>query len=129
MAKKILILINKISGDGLFIPKNTEVFISMFTLHRRKDIWGANANEFNPDNFLPENEEKRPKYSYMPFSYGPRNCIGAKYALTNVKIVIAYMLMNYKFTTNLKLEDLEFYFALTVCVLHDKGKLQIEKRN
>lgn len=41
---------------------------------------------------------------------------------------MAYILMNFKFTTELKFDDLKYYFALTVCVLHDKNKLKVEKR-
>ena len=61
---------------GLVIPKNVNFMINLHALHRRKDIWGEDANKFNPDNFLPENANKRHPFSFLPFSGGQRNCIG-----------------------------------------------------
>lgn len=58
------------------IPKGQQLMIHFFNLHRRKDIWGDNATQFDPDRFLPENEAKRPTNSFLPFSSGLRDCIG-----------------------------------------------------
>lgn len=58
------------------IPKGQQLMIHFFNLHRRKDIWGDNATQFDPDRFLPENEAKRPPNSFLPFSSGLRDCIG-----------------------------------------------------
>lgn len=58
------------------IPRDFQVLIPLFHLHRCKTVWGPNADEFNPDNFLPEEKEKRHPYSYVPYSKGVRNCIG-----------------------------------------------------
>jgi cytochrome P450 len=52
------------------------VAINVFSLHRRKDIWGEDAEEYNPDRFLRENVENRHPFSFIPFSAGARNCIG-----------------------------------------------------
>lgn len=93
----------------------------------RKDIWGENAETFNPDNFLPENEEKRSKYAYLPFSFGPRQCVGQRYAMLNMRILIAHILMNYKLSTSLKLEDLTYILSLTTNI--EQGCLvRIERR-
>jgi cytochrome P450 len=63
-------------SDNIQIPAGITLLINFYTLHRRKDIWGEDAEEFNPDHFLPENVEKRHPYSFLPFSGGQRNCIG-----------------------------------------------------
>lgn len=58
------------------IPKDAIVMMSIFTMQRRKDIWGEDAEEFNPDRFDPEKTNGRDPFSFLPFSGGPRNCIG-----------------------------------------------------
>lgn len=58
------------------IPKDAIIMMSLFNLHRREDIWGQDSNEFNPDHFLPELSSERHAFSFLPFSGGPRNCIG-----------------------------------------------------
>lgn len=64
-----------IEGIGV-VPKRTIMVVSSLSMHRDSNIWGTNAHKFDPDHFLPENIAKRHPYSYIPFSAGPRNCIG-----------------------------------------------------
>ncbi len=99
---------------GLVIPKGTTLNLNIFALHRRKDIWGEKADEFNPENFLPENNAKRHPTSFIPFSTGRRNCIGHRYAMTSMKIILLKLLMNFKFSTNIKYEDMRFKAVLTL---------------
>lgn len=58
------------------IPKNAIIMMSIYNMHRRPDIWGKNADQFNPDHFLPEHAIGRHSFAYLPFSGGKRNCIG-----------------------------------------------------
>lgn len=109
------------------IPSNTDVLINFFSLHRRKDIWGETADQFNPDHFLPDIEEKRSKFAYIPFSYGYRNCLASKYAMINHKIQISYILMNYKIYTDIKLKDLKFNFGITTR-LNVEHLVRLERR-
>lgn len=96
------------------IPENTEVLISLMTLHRRKDIWGDDADEYNPDHFSKEACSKRHPYAYMAFSKGSRNCIGQRFALMSVKIILARLFRKYRFSTHMSMEDIRFKFRITL---------------
>ncbi|XP_050337671.1 probable cytochrome P450 313a4 [Bactrocera neohumeralis] len=95
-------------SNGLVIPKGIEILVSIFDLHRRTDIWGANADKFNPENFLRENLQEKHSHAYIPFSKGVRDCIGWKYALMAIKVLLAGFIRNFSFETNVKLENLKF---------------------
>lgn len=109
------------------IPRNTMVFISVLHMHRDPNIWGENVMDFDPDRFLPENIAKRPPFSYIPFSAGPRNCIGFKYAMISVKMTLAHLLRTYKFHTNLRFSDIRMKLHLVMEITNDKP-MWIEKR-
>ncbi|XP_055316405.1 probable cytochrome P450 313a4 [Sitodiplosis mosellana] len=110
------------------IPQGSMVVINIMHLHRNPKIWGENVLEFNPDRFLPENVAKRPPFSYIPFSAGSRNCIGMKYAMMSAKITLAHLLRRYKFTTDLKFEDIRVKTHLVLEVINERA-LRIEERN
>ncbi|XP_033220892.1 cytochrome P450 4g15-like [Belonocnema kinseyi] len=80
--------------DGYNLPKGCGILISIFALHRNEKYW-PDSLKFDPDRFLPERVEKRSSYTYMPFSVGPRNCIGSVYAMMSMKILLATLLRKY----------------------------------
>ncbi|KAF9873872.1 hypothetical protein CkaCkLH20_08606 [Colletotrichum karsti] len=61
-----------------FVPKGTTINFSVYIMHRRKDIWGQDAEEFKPERW----EGKLTGWEYLPFNGGPRICIGQQLALT-----------------------------------------------
>lgn len=63
-----------VSGEFTF-PKDVDILISIIAMHRDEKFW-PNALTFDPDRFLSENKRDFHKYCYMPFSNGPRNCLG-----------------------------------------------------
>lgn len=110
------------------IPQGSMVIINIMHLHRNPKIWGENVYEFDPDRFLPESIIKRPPFSYIPFSGGQRNCIGMKYAMISAKITLAHLLRRFKFTTDLKFEDIRVKTHLVLEVINERA-LRIEKRH
>ncbi|XP_050524059.1 cytochrome P450 4C1-like isoform X2 [Daktulosphaira vitifoliae] len=80
------------------IPPKTVVVVIPYLLHRDENIF-PNPLEFNPDRFLPEVSSKRHPYSYLPFSAGPRNCIGQKYVMYQMKTVISTVIRQFKVET------------------------------
>lgn len=55
-----------------------------------------NPEEFNPDNFSPERKAERNPYAFLAFGQGPRNCIGMRFGLLQVKTAIIRLIANYK---------------------------------
>lgn len=82
--KSTLFVFYFLASSDLVIPAHTTVIIGTFKLHRRPDIY-PNPDQFNPDNFLPEKSASRHYYSFIPFSAGPRSCVG-KYPNPNISI-------------------------------------------
>ncbi|XP_021957723.1 cytochrome P450 6a2 [Folsomia candida] len=78
----------------LVIPKGANVVISAEAIHKDGRYF-ANPLKFDPERFSQENKGKIHPYSYMPFSIGPRNCIGMRFALAETKVLLAHVVRNF----------------------------------
>lgn len=117
--------------------------VPIFTIHRDSNYWQT-PDEFNPDNFLPELVNKRHTYAFLPFSAGPRGCIGtlnklraskllntkiAGKILANVtlKIFACNLLQRFEIEADGKVSDLELKMEITTRPKHGYN-LRLKKR-
>ncbi|XP_034479135.1 probable cytochrome P450 6a21 [Drosophila innubila] len=79
------------------IKKGMPVIIPAGAMHRDEKLY-PNPNRFNPDNFTPERVKNRDSAEWLPFSIGPRNCIGLRFGDMQTRIGLAMLLKNFKFS-------------------------------
>lgn len=73
---------------GQAIPAGTLVVIAPYIIHRHKALW-EDPEAFKPERFLPGAREGIDRFAYIPFSGGPRICIGAAFAIQEAMIALA----------------------------------------
>jgi cytochrome P450 len=74
--------------DGYHLPAGTFVMFSPYVQHHRADYF-PDPEKFDPDRFSPERVEQIPEDAYIPFSMGPRVCIGNHFALMEGQMLLA----------------------------------------
>lgn len=89
-------------GD-IHVPKGVNVWILLVALHQDPDIWGPDANEFNPERFANgASGACKLLHVYMPFGVGQRTCLGQNFAMAELKIILAQLVSNFSFSLSPK---------------------------
>ncbi|XP_055975263.1 cytochrome P450 4F3-like isoform X2 [Sorex fumeus] len=81
--------------DGRVIPKGVICLISIFGTHHNPSVW-PDPEVYDPFRFEAENMKDRSPLAFIPFSAGPRNCIGQTFAMTEMKVVLALTLLRFR---------------------------------
>ncbi|KAG2338542.1 cytochrome P450 [Suillus weaverae] len=85
-------------GKPIYIPPNTRTPYSVFLMHRRTDLWGPDAQEFDPDRFLDDRLRKycTPNpFIFVPFNAGPRICLGQQFAYNETSFFLVRLLQQF----------------------------------
>ena len=102
LAAFLLRIIHKETKLGnLIMPDGVEIALPTILVHHDYELWGENANQFNPKRFL-EGISKATKgqVSFFPFGGGPRICVGQNFALIETKMALSLILQNFSFETS-----------------------------
>ncbi|KIK53184.1 hypothetical protein GYMLUDRAFT_250607 [Collybiopsis luxurians FD-317 M1] len=93
-----VILPGKNGQQPLYIPAGSKCIYSIFLMHRREDLWGPDALEFDPDRFIDERARKylTPNpFIFVPFNAGPRICIGQQFAYNEASYFLIKFLQSF----------------------------------
>ncbi|EFJ27842.1 hypothetical protein SELMODRAFT_94751 [Selaginella moellendorffii] len=84
--------------QDLHVPKGVTLAFQVIGMHHDKELWGEDATEFNPDRFKDgiSNACKHPN-AFIPFSLGPRVCVGQSFAMIEAKVILAMILQRFSF--------------------------------
>lgn len=78
----------------LDVPAGTQFCVVIPAVHHDVEIWGEDANEFNPERF---GKPRKHLASFFPFGLGARNCIAQNFAMVEAKVAISMILKKFSF--------------------------------
>ncbi|GJQ86420.1 hypothetical protein Trydic_g10328 [Trypoxylus dichotomus] len=84
-----------VNMNGQTLPKGAMVNVFAYGVHHNDNIY-QDPETFNPERFSIENSKERHPFAFIPFSAGPRNCIGQKFAMLEMKSTISDVLRNFE---------------------------------
>jgi len=114
------VVVNRQSTEEFYIkdigkiPAGTRIAVDMYSLHFDPDLWGpVDPHTFYPERFM----TKRHPMAWIPFGAGPRNCVGMRFALMEIKMAVVRLLKTYSFIgcgekTHQSFENLKEYIVI-----------------
>jgi benzoate 4-monooxygenase len=127
--------ISGLNGKKIKLPKGTYCQLTNWSKHRNIDLWGEDANKFNPDRkwkgdeiynngilsgYNPNSDR------FTPFSYTPRDCLGKNFAQMEMRVILIYLIRYFDFTFPDDINQLDEYNGINRATL---GPLNILKKN
>ncbi|KAK0227029.1 cytochrome P450 monooxygenase pc-3 [Armillaria nabsnona] len=85
-------------GQDYYIPPKARIVYSVFLMHRREDLWGPDAQSFDPDRFLDDRVQRYltgNPFIFLPFNAGPRICLGQQFAYHEVSFFLVRLLQSF----------------------------------
>jgi len=99
----------------LFVPKGTAARWSLYSMQRREDLFGPDAEEFRPERW----NDLRVLWEYVPFSGGPRICIGQQFALVQMSYVLVRLFQMFEGIEARDDRPMRHYMAITTKLAND----------
>ena len=116
-------------STGLHIPKDTRVHFYSGGLHKDPQYF-ENPEQFNPDRFSRENRHKINPYTYLAFGAGPRNCIGMRFAIMEMKVAIFHLLRSFILEPSSKTPiPIKYEKAYVMTTIVDGNTIKLTPRN
>ena len=108
--------------DAVVIPAGTEIVLPVLMWHHEAKYWGPDADEFRPDRFEGGVAKAcRVAGAFLPFSTGPRVCIGQGFAMLEAKTVLATILRRFRF----RVSPLYRHAPITMVTMQPQFGLQL----
>ncbi|KAL5358473.1 cytochrome P450 [Aspergillus floccosus] len=85
----------------IYVRKGQVILLSIYSMHRRKDIWGPDADDFRPGRW----EGRKTLWEYVPFSGGPRICLGQQFALIEAGYVLVRLVQRFDAMEDVNAEE------------------------
>lgn len=101
-------------GDTV-IPADTRIVVPIYLVHRSPRYW-KNPDVFQPERWLGDEPPYSNSYAFLPFSHGPRNCIGYRFATMEAKLIMAPILRRVRFELIPELRNSEFKLTSYITV-------------
>ena len=105
------------------VPEGTDLYMSPYILHRTEDFW-ERPDEFDPERFSAKNFDAEQEAAFIPFSLGPRRCIGEYFAMLEMKINLALLVPRFEMSV---VSDTEPTLDLGIN-LRSKGSILLDAR-
>ncbi|XP_050297889.1 cytochrome P450 9e2-like [Anthonomus grandis grandis] len=98
------------------LPKGMSINVPVYAIHRDPKYY-PEPEKFDPERFSPENRKKLIPYTFLAFGQGPRACLGSRFALLEVKILLFHLLNKFKIIATSKTQipvQLSKKFAINI---------------
>lgn len=83
--------------QGKFFPEGTVLSVPTYTIHRNKEVWGQDADDFRPERWLQNDSHSDFEKAFNPFSFGPRQCVGRNLGMLELQLLIATLFKHFNF--------------------------------
>jgi cytochrome P450 / NADPH-cytochrome P450 reductase len=112
-------------GGQYHLPQGAPVVVLTPMLHRDPQIWGPDAEEFNPGHMAPERRAALPPNAFKPFGSGQRACIGRQFALQEATLVLGMVLQRFDLIGD---RDYELKIKETLTIKPDGLRIKVRPR-